>query len=189
MTKQEADFIGSMNMCDEISNEAYKKIMCNCEVEEQQPCDDCVYSTKDSYCQYDDITEAISPLEPCDDCISREDTLNKINALIAEYIPLMPIGWTLPLNIAKVINDLPPVTPPQTRWISVSEKLPEKTDYYLIQYSREVCPDEMAVAFYSVEEAEVDSNYTWEFKPIADCKEVIAWRPLPKPCKVESEGV
>ena len=42
MTKQEADFIGSMNMCDEISNEAYKKIMCNCEVEEQQPCEDCV---------------------------------------------------------------------------------------------------------------------------------------------------
>lgn len=40
MTKQEADFIGSMNMCDEISNEAYKKIMCNCEVEEQQPCED-----------------------------------------------------------------------------------------------------------------------------------------------------
>ena len=37
MTKQEADFIGSMNMCDEISNEAYKKIMCNCEVEESQP--------------------------------------------------------------------------------------------------------------------------------------------------------
>ena len=42
MTKQEADFIGSMNMCDEISNEAYKKIMCNCEVEEQQPCEDCI---------------------------------------------------------------------------------------------------------------------------------------------------
>lgn len=37
MTKQEADFIGSMNMCDEISNEAYKKIMCNCEEEESQP--------------------------------------------------------------------------------------------------------------------------------------------------------
>ena len=34
MTKKEADFIGSMNMCDEISNEAYKKIMCNCEDEE-----------------------------------------------------------------------------------------------------------------------------------------------------------
>lgn len=49
--------------------------------------------------------------QPCEDCISREETLNKINALIAEYIPLMPIGWTLPLNLAKTINDLSPVTP------------------------------------------------------------------------------
>ena len=31
MTSEEADFIGGMNMCDEISNEAYKKIMCHCE--------------------------------------------------------------------------------------------------------------------------------------------------------------
>ena len=42
MTKKEADFIGSMNMCDEINNEAYKKIMCNCEIEESQPCEDCI---------------------------------------------------------------------------------------------------------------------------------------------------
>lgn len=40
MTKEEADFIGAMNMCDEISNEAYKKIMCHCE--EQEPCEDAV---------------------------------------------------------------------------------------------------------------------------------------------------
>lgn len=40
MTREEADFIGAMNMCDEISNEAYKKIMCHCE--EQQPCEDCI---------------------------------------------------------------------------------------------------------------------------------------------------
>lgn len=58
----------------------------------------------------------------------------------------------------------------------------------MIQYSREVCPDEMAVAFYSVEEAEVDSNYTWEFKPIADCKEVIAWQPLPELYEERSSG-
>lgn len=36
MTREEANFIGAMNMCDEISNEAYKKIMCHCE--EQEPC-------------------------------------------------------------------------------------------------------------------------------------------------------
>lgn len=45
MTKQELDFIGSMNMCDEISNEAYEKIVnhmeeteITCEVEE------CIYN-------------------------------------------------------------------------------------------------------------------------------------------------
>lgn len=65
-------------------------------------------------------------LEPCEDCISRAETLNKINELIAEYIPLMPIGWTLPLNIAKTINELPSVTPQQTRWIPCSERLPER---------------------------------------------------------------
>ena len=40
MTKEELDFIGSMNICDEISNEAYKKIVCHCE--DQQPCEDAV---------------------------------------------------------------------------------------------------------------------------------------------------
>lgn len=40
MTREEADFIGGMNMCDEISNEAYKKIMCHCE--DQEPCEDAI---------------------------------------------------------------------------------------------------------------------------------------------------
>ena len=75
----------------------------------------------------------------------------------------------------------------EQRWIPCSERMPEVTDHYLIQYSRHICRDEMAVAFYSVEEAESDSNYTWEFKPFADCKEVIAWMPLPQPYKAESE--
>ena len=39
----------------------YKRLL------EQQPCDKCVYSTKDGYCQYDDITETIPPLKPCDE--------------------------------------------------------------------------------------------------------------------------
>lgn len=75
----------------------------------------------------------------------------------------------------------------QTRWIPCSERMPEVSDHYLIQYSRHICRDEMAVAFYSVEEAELDKNYTWEFKPFGDCKEVIAWMPLPTPYKAESE--
>ncbi len=31
MTREDVDFISGMNMCDEISNEAYQKIMCHCE--------------------------------------------------------------------------------------------------------------------------------------------------------------
>lgn len=40
MTRKDLDFIGSMNMCDEISNDAYKKIVCHCE--EREPCEDCI---------------------------------------------------------------------------------------------------------------------------------------------------
>lgn len=34
MTREELDYISAMNMCDEISNEAYRKISCHCEVNE-----------------------------------------------------------------------------------------------------------------------------------------------------------
>jgi hypothetical protein len=40
MTKEELDFIGSMNMCDEISNDAYEKIVNH--IEETEISDDCV---------------------------------------------------------------------------------------------------------------------------------------------------
>lgn len=40
MTREDLDFIGSMNMCDEISDDAYKKIVCHCEV--QEPCEDAI---------------------------------------------------------------------------------------------------------------------------------------------------
>ena len=50
---------------------------------------------------------------PCQDCISRKETLNKINALFAEYIPLMLPGWNLPLIIGRTICGMPPVTPQQ----------------------------------------------------------------------------
>ena len=42
MTREEYDFIGSMNMCDEISNEAYEKIMVHCDILEQEPCKDAI---------------------------------------------------------------------------------------------------------------------------------------------------
>ena len=69
----------------------------------------------------------------------------------------------------------------QSRWTPVSEGMPKYIDYYLIQYSREVCGDEMAVAFYDVEEKRSDPDYEWEFRPTThEYKEVVAWMPLPK---------
>ena len=47
---------------------------------EQESCDKCIYSTKDEYCQYDDITEAIPPFEPCEDAISRQTVLDCLTA-------------------------------------------------------------------------------------------------------------
>lgn len=72
-------------------------------------------------------------------------------------------------------------------WIPCSERLPEQTGFYLIQHSRKYCEDEMAVAFYSVEEAKSDDDYTWEFETLSDVQEVVAWMPLPKPYKEEQE--
>jgi len=48
---------------------------------QQEPCDKCVYSTREG-CQYDDITEAIPPFKTSDDAISRQAVLDKLNRLI-----------------------------------------------------------------------------------------------------------
>ena len=72
---------------------------------EQEPCDKCVYSTKDGYCQYDDITETIPPFEPCEDAISRQAAIDAIGKDI--------------LNYEGILTRLPPVNPqPKTgNWI------------------------------------------------------------------------
>ena len=73
-------------------------------------------------------------------------------------------------------------------WIPCSpETMPKKTNYYLVQYTRKYCRNEMAVAFYSVEEARCDDDYTWEIEIFSDIKEVIAWMPLPKPYEERRE--
>lgn len=87
MTKQEADFIGSMNMCDEISNEAYKKIMCHCDVED------------------------------CEDCISRQDTIDAIYKKhiggkdAVENAPINDLYACGLEEAVDAVENMPPVTP------------------------------------------------------------------------------
>lgn len=118
-------------------------------------------------------------IEPSEDCIRREKTLNKINELIAEYIPLMPIGWTLPLNIAKTINEMPTVTPQQTSWIPCSERLPEENGNYLVTV--EANDGTASIKFQMVD------HYGPKWLHEGKHEKVIAWMPLPELYKTESE--
>ena len=86
MTNKEMDFIGSMNMCDEISNEAYQKIMTHCEEQ-----------------------------EPCDDAISRQATVKKLCG-VAEFLNKKREGLGSPYIMAALFiqdnkDEFPPVTP------------------------------------------------------------------------------
>jgi hypothetical protein len=98
MTREEADFIGAMNMCDEISNEAYKKIMCHCEEQ-----------------------------EPCEDAISREAAIRWVKTECNPY-GKPTIDFESGKKVIEHLKQMPSVTPkPKTvKWIPVSEKMPEE---------------------------------------------------------------
>lgn len=75
------------------------------------------------------------------------------------------------LDEAKDIN-----VPSNDGWISVEERLPEKTDYYLVQLSRKLPNEDYSdrvVVLFNGEEK--------EFECYANL--IIAWRPLPEQYK------
>jgi len=122
--------------------------------------------------------------EPCDDCISRQavDTLvDELARAISDERCCLSRGRS-PETIMRDILDLPPVTPVQTRWIPVSERLPEKFEEVLS------CTDEEEI-FIAQYLGIIDGEpvfddyegYMWNGK-------VIAWFTLPEPYKAESEG-
>lgn len=133
-------------------------------------------------------------IESSEDCIRREKTLNKINELIAEYIPLMPTGWTLPLNIAKTINELPSVTPQLTSWIPVSERLPEAYEFVNCTcHSLIDDREDWVIETVYIPQPSYSPYSDWGNIPMlnsGDCK-VVAWmhRDIPEPYKAESEKV
>ena len=115
--------------------------------------------------------------QPCEDCISRQVVKDMLTAEWTKYMP-MELDMNLSFILDK-ISAMPYVTP-KTEWIPVSERLPEKQDCYLVttkwkgSYSGDVYI-ETNMAVYREKPKE------W------DCKDVIAWMPLPHPYKAESE--
>jgi hypothetical protein len=113
--------------------------------------------------------------EPCEDCISRQAV---INAIANTCFWLSADNWK---ELTKCINSISPVTPQQTRWIPVSERLPEIHQDMLL----------------SLRSLDVEVGFRAETEPYFYChsadgcyvepQNVLAWRPLPKPYKTESE--
>lgn len=104
------------------------------------------------------------------DCISRQQVMDEIKRWRG-YLDEDMIE-----RINTRMNMLPPVTPPErTGWIPVSERLPEKSGYYIVSLNDAV--DSYASfgngKWYYVAFDLVLKEYREH--------EVIAWRPLPKP--------
>lgn len=111
--------------------------------------------------------------KPCEDAISRE----AVKELFQE-------GSVMGMYDFLGIDELPSVTPKKDGWIPCNEKLPKPNElvdnvrkYYLIQDEY----GDMHVASYLRNGwISIDSFYTLE-------DDVIAWMPLPKAYKAESE--
>ena len=93
------------------------------------------------------------------DCISRESVI----AIIQNH-------WWNCRDIDKLVNALPSVTPQETRWIPVTERFPNDSGRYLVNYSSGY----VAMAYYYEAVSKWSSSTT---------ERIIAWMPLPEPYK------
>ena len=128
--------------------------------------------------------------EPCDDCVSRQAVLDLCDMNTKYKIPYEYYenekNWVRGWDDGRIINitklkRLPSVIP-QTRWIPVSERLPEENGQYLVTVKNLTGYEQLYNNVFECEFFEKD----WIFKGWKDNK-VIAWMPLPQPYKAESE--
>jgi hypothetical protein len=136
---------------------------------------------------YEYSTDSFSLSEAKGDLISRESLKKKIEEIVETEMPIDE-KWALGLRYAlKLIDNTPAVEPyispevlnqfakyvaeherPKGEWIPVSERLPEKEDFYLVFLENE----QMVVAHSSG----IIANHDFEPK-------MLAWQPLPEPYK------
>ena len=104
----------------------------------------------------------------------------KLTGEDATHVPIMKIGAYLD-GYEKGKNDKP-----SGEWIPVSERLPEENTWVLCWYKYfrygdyECMQETYGVGFY-------DSYGHWGGDVFGHKSEAIAWMPLPKPYKMESE--
>ena len=113
-----------------------------------------------------------SELKPCEDCISRAEAI-KI------FGEVHPLDYNKQSYIARIQN-LPSVTPQQTRWIPCSERLPER-DENVLTYHRNESFDYQYISWID----DYSGKWAGFIGNLSD--EVLAWRPLPEGYK-EDKG-
>lgn len=137
---------------------------------------------------YKDMIEALDLAikalgqQPCEDCVSRKLLSDNIcEGISCNECSFNEIDGESGCLLQKRFDELPSVTPKaEQKWIPCEERLPEEGGDYLVttkwegSYSGDTYIEtNMAVYREKLEE--------W------DCKDVIAWMPLPEPYKAESE--
>lgn len=140
--------------------------------------------------------------EPCEDCVSRRAVLNLFNTS-DDY------NWGMSL-LKRKIEKLPPVTPKgvtvtdfadkcrecgakygkalkRTRWIPVSERLPDDSREYLVSVTDKEDEDykQVGVAWFAHPKDYDIQDGEWRELMIDEI--VVAWMPKPKPYKAENE--
>lgn len=123
-------------------------------------------------------------VEPCDDAISRQAVLALPRDKVRDIKTMEVVCETI--NVTD-IEALPSVTPKQSGWIPVSERLPEEymldtsscSDYVLITTEWGDGSTDIGI------DRIVDGK--WILSILDDGDAITAWMPLPYPYKAESE--
>lgn len=114
MTREDLDYIGAMNLHDEISNEAYKKIACHFEGQEPKT---------DNRVKIE-LNRVKNELEPCEDAISRQAVLDLVEHYNSDGLGSVFYGYEEGVKFANAVNKLPSVKPQEKtgHWIDIDSE-------------------------------------------------------------------
>jgi hypothetical protein len=123
---------------------------------------------------------SVTPQQTCEDCISRTKLLSRIDAERKHLLDLKMDGaeHIIVHHARRIIEDMPSVTPQQTRWIPCSERLPER-DENVLTYHRNESFDYQYVSWID----DYSGKWAGFIGNLSD--EVLAWMPLPEGYKEE----
>ena len=152
-----------------------------------------MYEGEDTvYVERDDVLKALEQ-EPCEDWISRQDT---IDAIYKKHIGGKDAIENAQINdlyacgleeAVDAVENMPSVTPQQTRWIPVSERLPESSGVYIVsRWFSDGCESKILTSA-----CYFDGTNTWHndigINHSRDYvnEKIVAWMPLPEPYREE----